>query len=115
VSSPLVLDTIDFPKSLKSLTERDASGLRVDEPHVSPLTQYVRQIREATGMGDQIPFSILSTAVWLRPASTFLRRRERGQFRTDSFRETITMSQRRISSNSIERREFHGSIPLSGI
>lgn len=44
------------PKSLKSHSERHARQLRVDAAHVSPLTQYVRQIREATGQGEQIPF-----------------------------------------------------------
>ena len=52
-----MLEAVDCPKSLKSLAERNARLLRVEEPHVSALTHYVREIREATGLGEQNPFS----------------------------------------------------------
>ena len=51
-----MLEAVDCPKSLKSLAERNARLLRLEEPHVSALTHYVRQIREATGLAEKIPF-----------------------------------------------------------
>jgi hypothetical protein len=46
----------DRPKSLKSPVERAARLALVDEPHVAPLNDYVRRIRQGVGPVMQVPF-----------------------------------------------------------
>jgi hypothetical protein len=55
-NSLLMADAIDCAKSLKSATEREARQGLVNEPHVAPLTDFVRQLRHETEFGEQIPF-----------------------------------------------------------
>ena len=51
-----MLETSDCPKSLKSPAARAARLALVDEPHVAPLNEYVRRIRQGVGAEKQIPF-----------------------------------------------------------
>lgn len=51
-----MLETPDCPKSLKSPAERAARLALIDEPHVAPLNDYVRRIRQGVGAEKQIPF-----------------------------------------------------------
>lgn len=50
------MDADDYPKSLGSDREREMRQRRLDEPHLAPLSDYVRQIRRDTGLNREIPF-----------------------------------------------------------
>ena len=46
----------NLPKSLKDLNERQKKLVRLNEPRIKPLTEYVETIRKETSLGDKIPY-----------------------------------------------------------
>jgi hypothetical protein len=55
-SSLLMSETIDCPKSLESMAERESRRRLLNDPHVAPLSDFVQRIRQDIGRGEWIPF-----------------------------------------------------------